>query len=228
MTLQQNRNGIRGPHQGQPLREAGAPLAQAQAVMLMLHGRGADAQDILLLAPEFKQSHFAYLALQAARNSWYPYGLLAPLEHNEPGITSGLRAIADALADLEAEGFPPQEVILFGFSQGACLVLEFVARHARRYGGVVGLSGGLLGSNEAAYEYTGSLAGTPIFLGCSDGDFHVPLERLGRTASTLRKLGGKVTQRLYPGLGHVVNQSEIEFVRRMMANLLKQHTNAKD
>lgn len=201
-----------GPHQGQPLRQAGAPLGSARAALVLVHGRGATAEDILTLAAEVDLPGFAYLAPQAAGNTWYPYRFLAPLADNEPGLSSGLAAIAAALERLAGAGIPPERTILLGFSQGACLSLEFAARHARRYGGLVGLSGGLIGPDGARRDYPGSLGGTPVFLGCSDVDPHIPKERVLHTA--------EVTARLYAGMGHTVNLDELDFVRRMMAALV--------
>ncbi len=207
------------PHQGQPVVAAGAPLDQAQGAMILVHGRGATADSILTLVPEFARSDWAYLAPQAAGNTWYPYSFLAPIDQNEPGISSGLTAVADLLAQVTAAGIPPERVILLGFSQGACLALEFAARHARRYGGVVGFSGGLIGPDGTPRNYAGSLAGTPVFLGCSDVDFHIPKKRVEESAAVLQQLGGEVTMRLYPGMGHTVNQDEIEFVLELMRSL---------
>jgi phospholipase/carboxylesterase len=210
----------KGPHQGQPVLAAGEPLNRARAAMVMLHGRGATAESILTLAADLDQPGFAFLAPQAAGHTWYPNSFLAPIPSNEPGISSGMAAISDVLAKLGEAGVPAERVILLGFSQGACLSLEFVARHARHYGGVAGLSGGLIGPDGAPRDYSGSLAGTPVFLGCSDVDFHIPKERVHFTAAVLRRLGGSVAERLYPNMGHTVNQDEIDFIRGMMAGLI--------
>jgi predicted esterase len=198
---------------------AGTPLDRARAAMVMVHGRGATAESILTLAGELDQPGFAYLAPQAAGNTWYPNSFLAPIASNEPGLSSGLAAIAQVLDHIAAAGIPPERTMLLGFSQGACLALEFVARNARRYGGAAGLSGGLIGPDGTPRDYPGSLAGTPIFLGCSDVDFHIPKERVDHSADVLRRLGGDVTKRLYPGMGHTVNQDEIEAVRAIMTAL---------
>jgi len=189
--------------------------------MVMVHGRGASAESILDLAVELHQPGFAYLAPQAAGDTWYPYSFLAPLANNEPGLSSGLAAIANVLAQVAQAGIPLERTMLLGFSQGACLALEFVARNARRYGGVAGLSGGLIGPDGTPRDYPGSLAGTPVFLGCSDVDFHIPKERVQLSAEVLQRLGGQVTMRLYPGMGHTVNQDEIDFVRGLMAALVR-------
>lgn len=209
-------NIVQGPHQGQPIRTAGEPLATARSAVLMLHGRGASAGDILSLAGELEQPGFAYLAPQAAENTWYPNRFLVPLEHNEPWLSSALSFVGDVFAQIINAGIPAERVVLLGFSQGACLTLEFAARNARRYGGVVGLSGGLIGPDDAPRDYKGSLENTPIFLGCSDVDVHIPKERVQHAAGILRDLGGIVTERLYPNMGHSVNQDEITFVRGIL------------
>ena len=205
------------PHQGQPVYRAGAKLAQARLGMIMLHGRGATAGDILSLAAEFDQSEVAYLAPQAANHTWYPYSFLEPIERNEPALSSGLAFVSEILETLAAEGLPPERVVLLGFSQGACLATEYTARHARRYAGLAGLSGGLIGPSVERERYQGSLEGTPVFLGCSDVDPHIPKARVEETSEVLRALGGQVTLRLYPNLPHTVNRDEIEAVKAMLA-----------
>ena len=212
---------IQGPHQGQQVLASGEPIDRAKAAMVMVHGRGATAENILELAFELKQPDFVYLAPQAAGNSWYPNSFLAPIASNEPGISSGLASIANILAQVEEAAIPLERTMILGFSQGACLALEFVARNARRYGGVVGLSGGLIGPDGTPRDYAGSLAGTPVFLGCSDIDPHIPRERVEQSAEVLEKLGGNVIARLYPRMGHTFNLDEIRFVRSMMTALLE-------
>lgn len=202
------------------MRMAGEPISRARAAMLMVHGRGASAEDILTLANEFDQSGFAYLAPQAAENTWYPNRFLVPLAENEPWLSSALAFVGNVFAEILNAGIPSERIILLGFSQGACLTLEFGARNARPYGGIVGLSGALIGPDDTPRDYSGSLAGTPVFLGCSDVDFHVPKERVDQTSEVLRFLGGEVTERLYPNMDHSVNQDEIDFVRGMMQVLL--------
>jgi predicted esterase len=186
----------------------------------MMHGRGASAEDILSLTNEFDQPGFSFLAPQAAENTWYPNRFLVPLAENEPWLSSALTFIGDVLAEIINAGVPPERIMLLGFSQGACLTLEFAARNAKRYGGIVGLSGALIGPDDTPRDYRGSLDGTPVFLGCSDVDFHVPKERVVQTAEVLRRLGGEVTERLYPNMDHTVNQDEIDFVRGMMQSLV--------
>ena len=210
---------LQGPHQGQPIRMAGESVSRARAALLMLHGRGARAEDMLSLVTELDQPGFAYIAPQAAGDTWYPDRFLAPLERNEPWLSSAFAFVRAVLEEVTRAGIPYEQVILLGFSQGACLALEFAARNARRYGGVVGWSGALIGPEDAPREYKGSLAGTPVFLGCSDVDFHVPKERVHDTRQVLTRLGANVTERLYPGMGHTVNQDELDFVRGMMQGL---------
>jgi predicted esterase len=188
--------------------------------MLMVHGRGARAEDILALAEQFTESEFAYLAPQAATNTWYPNRFLAPIEENEPWLSSALEFVGDVLQQIREAGIPYERTILLGFSQGACLTLEFAARNARRFGGVVGLSGALIGPGGTPRDYKNSLAGTPVFLGCSDVDFHVPKEHVEETAEVLRGLGGDVTERFYPNMEHTVNQDELDFVRGMMKTVI--------
>lgn len=209
-------------HQGQPILNAGIPVAQAQRAMILVHGRGGSAADILSLANSFQMSSFAYLAPQAATGSWYPHSFLMPLERNEPSLSSALSALEDLLKDLERQGIGPEKVILGGFSQGACLALEYAARHAHRYGGVFAFSGGLIGPEGTPRNYPGSLEGTPIFLGCSDTDAHIPLERVEESARVLSVLGARVEKRIYPSMGHTINSDEIEAVREFMSDLERQ------
>lgn len=213
---------MNGPHQGQPILAVGAPLDQAKAAMILIHGRGASARDILELTLEFDQPEFAYLAPEANGNQWYPNRFLAPIQSNEPYLSSALQLITEILAHLEQAGILAEKTMLLGFSQGACLALEYAARHARRYGGVVGLSGGLIGPPGTNFEYEDSLENTPIFLGCSDVDMHIPVERVHESTAALRLLGGDVTERIYPNMDHTVNQDEIDFVKGMMAQLVAQ------
>ncbi len=206
-------------HEGQPILTVGAPLETAQAAMIMVHGRGASAESILSLSAELQRPETAYLAPQAAGGTWYPYPFLAPMEQNEPWLSSALQTLERTL-ELVTRHVPTERVIWLGFSQGACLATEFVARHAGRYGGVVGLSGGLIGPPGTPRDYPGSLEGTPVFLGCSDRDSHIPASRVEETAQVFRALGGNVTARLYPGMGHTVNTDEISFVQGMIDSLI--------
>lgn len=208
-------------HQGQSILHTGVPLEQAKAAMILVHGRGATAESILSLVPEIDQPGFAYLAPQAANQTWYPNSFLMPLASNEPWLSSALETVGGALKAVNEAGILSEKVILLGFSQGACLATEFSARNAQRFGGVVGLSGGLIGPDGTPRDYAGSLDGTPVFLGCSDVDFHIPKERVQHSAEVLQQLGGHVTARLYPNMGHTVNEDELEAVRAMMAGVVE-------
>jgi phospholipase/carboxylesterase len=203
-------------HERGPVLTYGAPLERAKAAMVMIHGRGATAESILSLAGEFDAQDFAYVAPQASGNEWYPYRFLEPPERNEPYLSSGLAKVGAVVAQVEAAGVPAEKIVLLGFSQGACLTLEYAARNAKCYGGLVALSGALIGPKDMPRSYSGSLSGTPVFLGCSDVDSHIPKDYVEASAETLRALGGEVTARLYRGMGHTVNADEIAAVREIM------------
>lgn len=208
------------PHAGQRLHTAGQPLAQASVAVLLMHGRGATAESILTLAQALERPGLAYVAPQAAGNSWYPHSFLSPLASNEPHLSSALHTVAEALEQIQEAGIPPQRVIIGGFSQGACLASEFVARNARRYGGLLVFSGGLIGPPGTARDYDGTLDGTPVFLGCSDVDMHIPVERVHETTTTLQGMGAAVTERIYPGMGHTIVQDEVIHAQRLIDALL--------
>jgi predicted esterase len=214
------RSELNGPHQGQELLTAGKPLEQAQAALILIHGRGASAYDILELGYYLASPNMAQLAPQAANSTWYPYSFLSPLEQNEPGLSSALQVIADLVAQVEETGIPAEKIVIGGFSQGACLASEFAARNARRYGGLLIFSGGLIGPPGIPRTYEGSLAGTPIFVGCSDSDFHIPLQRVEETGSVLADLGGIVTKKIYPNMGHTIVQDEIDQAREIVAGMV--------
>lgn len=214
-------NPFHGPHQGKPVAKAGASPDEADTAMILVHGRGASAQSILLFADEFERNDIHYRAIQADRNTWYPNSFLAPKEQNEPGISSGLQAISDQITSLNNAGIPTDRIVLLGFSQGACLASEFAAQHPKRYGGLVALSGGLIGSEVDTGNYTGSFEETPVFMGCSDRDPHIPQIRVDETAEILRSMGAEVTKKIYPGMGHTVNEDEIAHVKQMLNNLVK-------
>ena len=200
------------PHANQPVLQAGAPIANARLVAIMVHGRGASAEDILGLAREFSHRDIAYLAPQAAGNTWYPYSFLMPMEQNEPALSSALRLIETLVSSLRAQNVPPEKVAVMGFSQGACLSLEFAARHAQRYAAIAAFSGGLIGPPGTPRDYPGSLDGTPVFLGCSDVDPHIPVDRVYESADVFKHLGAVVDTRIYPRMGHTINHEEIEAV----------------
>jgi predicted esterase len=207
-------------HEKQPVSWAGEDVTEATAGMILMHGRGATAQDILSLAEELKRPSFAYAALQAANRTWYPYPFLAPVTQNEPYLSSALNAIDGLVAKLADAGLPSHRVILLGFSQGACLASEYVVRHPQRYGGLAALSGGLIGPPGTKWPTEGSLEETPIYLGCSDVDPHIPAQRVKESARVFTDLGASVNMRLYPGMAHTVTWDEIGVVRKMMDDLL--------
>jgi phospholipase/carboxylesterase len=208
------------PHRGQPVLRAGADLSQAKAAVIMLHGRGADAADIIGLSEVIGRPEIIYLAPEAAGHTWYPNSFLSPVARNEPGRTSALGVIAGLIGRLGEAKLPLDKIALLGFSQGACLALEFAARNPKRYGAVFGLSGGLIGEKVAPEDYSGSLAGTPVFIGCSDVDPHIPLERVRESAHIMRALSGEVTEQIYPGMGHTIVEDEIAHVRRMVDGMV--------
>lgn len=206
------------PHRGQPIETAGAPPKVAETAVVMLHGRGSTAQSILALIDEFLQHGVMYLAPQAAHNSWYPRSGFAPLEDNEPWFSSALDHVARAIDVAADTGISPEQTLLLGFSQGGCLASEFVARNPRQYGGLVVLSGSLLGE-ETREEYEGSINGTPVFLGCSSDDPYVAAEQVNDSAELFERLGGDVTSKLYDGLGHAINDDEIQTINTFIERL---------
>lgn len=208
------------PHRSQPLATAGTPLDDASAAVVMVHGRGSTAESIIGMREEFPHSGIAYLAPQAAGNTWYPNPFTAPVEENEPGRMSGLGVIADAIERANEANVLTERVVVLGFSQGACLASEFVARNPTRYGGMVALSGGLIGADIDPAEYDGDLAGTPAFFGCSDVDPHIPAERVRASAEVFEQLNADVTTRLYEGMGHGINRDEVVFVSGLLGDLV--------
>jgi predicted esterase len=209
------------PHAGEPRAVAGTPLGEGSAVMTMVHGRNAGPQNILDLVPRFERPDFTYLAPAAAGRTWYPLSFMAEREQNEPGISSGLWVLEQLVADVVARGIPKTRIVLLGFSQGACLTAEFAVEHADRYGAVILYSGGAIGAPGTTWEYPGSFGGTPVFLGCSDVDAHVPKTRVDESAALFTRMGATVTERIYPGMGHLVNDDEIAFARQLMDTILR-------
>jgi phospholipase/carboxylesterase len=207
-------------HRTHPIVTEGEPLESAKAVMIMIHGRGASAQDILTLTDHFNGEGFAYLALQATNSTWYPQRFIVPQEGNEPWLSSAKARVGDAIQMVLDAGFSHDKIILLGFSQGACLATEYPARNPNRYGGIIALSGGLIGTDDEITGYIGTLDNTPVFLGCSDVDFHIPKERVQATAEALESIGGDVTVKLYTGMGHTINEDEVEHVKQIMAQVL--------
>ena len=208
------------PHVGQPVLTAGASLAEARGAMIMLHGRGANAADIIGLERVIDRPQIAYLAPDAAGHAWYPRAFMTPVAANEPYLTSAKNVVARLITEAGAAGIPSERIAILGFSQGACLGLEFAARNPRRYGAVLALSGGLIGERIAAEDYAGSLAGTPVFIGCSDVDPHIPLARVQESIVVMAHLGGDVTERIYPGMAHTIVADEVAHVQRLVDGML--------
>lgn len=207
------------PHAGQPILAAGARLGQSPGVVIMIHGRGASPQDILTLVPALDRPDLTYLAPAAANRTWYPFSFLTEIEKNEPFLSSALSAIDALVGDVIARGIPRDHIVLLGFSQGACLASEYAVRNAGRYGGLVAFSGGVIGPPGTSWVHPGSFAGTPVFFGCSDVDAHIPKERVQESAALFQQMGADVTMRLYPGMGHLVCDDEIEFARGVLERL---------
>lgn len=215
MTMQTN---DQNPHASGRLLLASAPLETASGAIVALHGRGAGADDIVGLALEVAPEGVAIVAPEAVNNTWYPYRFLEPFERNEPWLSSALRRVEDVVRQIAAAGIPAERVALLGFSQGACLALETAARNARRYAGLLGFSGGLIGPPGTRFDYAGTLEDTPVFLGCSDVDAHIPVERVQETAEALQRLGADVDLRIYPGMAHTINRDELLAARDLLAN----------
>lgn len=208
------------PESGKSALHAGVPIAEARAVVLLLHGRGGNASDILSLSSVLEQKDVAYLAPEAEGNSWYPYSFLAPLRQNEPALSGALQTVREYLVFLEAAGVPQERIVLAGFSQGACLSLEYAGRNPGRYGAIVALSGGRVGPLGIEWNNGGDFAGTPVFLGCSDVDFHIPLERVKQSSQYFRDHGASVIERIYPQMGHTVNDDEIRVFQQFLRTLV--------
>ena len=204
------------PHAGQPLATAGAPLGQSPVAMILVHGRNALPANILSFVPAFGRPDITYLAPAAAGGTWYPLSFMADREKNEPGISSGLWVLEQLVQHVVRAGVRRDRIVLLGFSQGACLTAQFAASHADRYGGVVLYSGGLIGPPGTTWTYPGSFGGTPVFLGCSDVDAHVPKTRVDESAAVFQRMGATVTEQIYPGMGHLVNEEEIAFTRALL------------
>lgn len=214
------------PHKNQPVRMEGAALDDAEVAMILLHGRGASAKGMLRLADALDVPNVAYRAPQATMRSWYPQSFMASQEQNEPELSAALEVVGDVLDAIRDGGLSADRTVLLGFSQGACLATTYAARNPQRYGGVVGLSGSLIGpdSSRDTFDYEGSLDDTPVFLGCSDQDPYIPEERVHETADALRRLEADVTTRIYEGLGHTTNEDELQHVR----SLLRRHAGRTD
>ncbi|CAN5754121.1 dienelactone hydrolase family protein [soil metagenome] len=210
---------VPGPHQGQAVHTIGSSVDQAAGAVILIHGRGATAPSILDLASLLEQPGVAYLAPQAASSTWYPYPFTQPRDVNEPGLSSAHAVISTMIEKLVWVGIEPDRIVLLGFSQGACLATDHAAWNPRRYGGVIGLSGGLIGDELDGSAYSGSLEGTPVFLGCSDIDPHIPVERVHETSEILEGMGADVTTSIYPGMGHTINPDEIDHARKIVQRI---------
>lgn len=208
------------PHGGQPIVTAGPAPEDAKLALVLLHGRGGSGQDMLSLYETIGLDTVAALAPQAAGNTWYPNSFLAPLESNQPFLDSAIVRIEVIVNDLIGRGIGSERIALMGFSQGACLTAEFAARHPRRYAAVIGLTGGLIGPAGTPRNYPGSLAGTPVFLGTSDPDPHVPFARVKETEAVLSRMGAVVEVRRYPGMPHTINDDELDACRELLGRAI--------
>jgi len=203
---------------GQRVLQAGEPLTAARAAMVLLHGRGATAEDIMTIAAELERPGWAYVAPQAAGSAWYPNPFTAPLESNEPYLSAALDMVSKLVERIEAR-VPAQRIVLLGFSQGACLTLEWAARNARRFGAVVGLSGGLIGPDGTPRDYPGTFDETPVFLGCSDIDPHIAMHRVVEAGEAFKTMGAVVNLRFYPGMAHTVGVEELDQVGALVDSI---------
>ena len=195
---------------------AGRPLAAGNKVLIMVHGRGAGAADILSLSEHLSVANYSLVAPQATNNTWYPFSFMAPLQQNEPWLSSALEIMGETVVDIEAAGVATDQIYILGFSQGACLTLEYVTRNARQYGGVVAFTGGLIGDRIYPEHYSGSFKQTPVFIGTSDPDMHVPVGRVLETEAILKSMDANVTVKVYPKMGHTISQDEIDLANKLV------------
>ena len=210
-----------GPHAGQPVLQAGRPLGQAPVVAILIHGRGAGPENILDLVPALGVPNVTYLAPSAAGRTWYPYSFMSDIAKNEPYLSSALSVLQSLIAEVEGAGIARDHIVIGGFSQGACLTTEFAIRNASRFGGVLAFSGGAIGPPGTAWNESGRFNGTPIFFGCSDVDAHVPEARVRESAAVCERMGASVTTKIYPGMGHLVNDDEIAHARELLDEVLR-------
>jgi len=220
MNTQKDKFDVKDPHAAQEILSAGPAPEEAAATLILIHGRGASAESILSLHDALGLPNLAAVAPQAAGYTWYPQSFLAPIEANQPYLDSALRKLDTIVNDLLARGVPSERIAILGFSQGACLASEYVARQPRRYGAVMALTGGLIGPPGTPRNYPGALAGTPVFLGTSDPDPHVPFERVQETQAVLAGMGATVELRRYPGMPHTINQEELDVCRDLLNSMI--------
>ena len=222
-------NTASGPHAGQPVLTTGTPLGQSPVAVIMIHGRGAGPENILELASALARPDVTYLAPAAASNTWYPYSFMSDIARNEPYLSSALSVLKALVSQVEAAGVRRDRIVIMGFSQGACLTTEFAIRNASRFGGFVAFSGGAIGppgttwateGAESADKGSGNFGGTPMFFGCSDVDPHIPEPRVRESADVCARMGADVTTRIYPNMGHLVNEDEIEWLRALLNSLV--------
>ena len=192
------------------IRTAGKKLTEAKKALIMLHGRGAPAEDILGLSSHLSVNDFALIAPQATNYTWYPYSFLVPPKENEPWLSSALELLNEVVSDINKAGINFENIFLAGFSQGACLTLEYVTRNARKWGGVAAFTGGLIGDKIYKENYRGDFEGTPVFIGSSNPDPHIPVERVNETAKILMAMNASVNEKIYPGMGHTISENEIK------------------
>ena len=207
---------VASPHRGQPVRQVGVPLGEAKGAVVLLHGRGGSAEDILSLAQPLYREGLAYLAPQAAGHTWYPNSFLARREATEPWLASALAKVGSVMAEIEAAGISRNRIVVAGFSQGACLATEFVALNPARYAGLIAFTGGLIGPSDADLHHEGSLAGTPALFLSGDPDPHVPWQRVQASAAELERMGAVITARRYPGRPHTISVEELELARTLV------------
>ena len=212
-------NTASGPHAGQPVLTTGKPLGQSPVVVIMIHGRGAGPENILELASALAQPDVTYLAPAAANNTWYPNSFMSDIARNEPYLSSALSVVKSLVSQVEASGIRRDRIVILGFSQGACLTTEFAIRNASPFGGFVAFSGGAIGPPGTKWDETGRFDGTPIFFGCSNVDPHIPEPRVIESAGLCERMGATVTRRIYPGMGHLVNDDEIAWARALLESL---------
>ena len=198
------------------IQTAGVTLQEAGKALIMIHGRGGSANDILSLARHLNVLDYALVAPQATNNSWYPQSFLAPLNQNEPYLSSALELLSKTVDAIEAQGITKESIYFMGFSQGACLALDFTTRNASKYGGIAAFTGGLIGDAVYPDHYNGNFNGTPVFIGTSDPDFHVPVQRVHDTTALMQSMGANVTEKVYPNMGHTISQDEIDLANQLV------------